>query len=216
MAAIEDRLGASIPKGLALQDEAGRQVTLGDCLGEKPVLLAPVDFDCPEHLQRHARQPFRRAGAVRPQARRGVRAPGREHRSERRPSGGYRQRFETATPAHFLAGDATRLIDAMGFRYAYDPDTDQYAHPTAVAALTSLYGYPFETFDLRLALSEAGEGTVGNLADRLWLLCFHYDPKLGTYTPAVLGTLQAGGALIAVLLAGGIIVALRREKRRRP
>jgi protein SCO1 len=48
----------------------------------------------------------------------------------------YRLRFETAIPAHFLAGDATRLLDAMGFRYAYDPDTDQYAHPAAVAALT--------------------------------------------------------------------------------
>jgi protein SCO1/2 len=103
------------------------------------------------------------------------------------------------------------------------PTPTKYAHPAAVAALTPdgrlarwPYGYPFETFDLRLALSEAGEGTVGNLADRLCLLCFRCDPKLGAYTPAVLGALQAGGALTAVLLGGGIIVALRREKRRRP
>jgi protein SCO1/2 len=229
MAAIENRLGASIPKGLALQDEAGRQVTLGDYLGEMPVLLAPVDFDCQNicgvtltglfgALELFDRKPGEAFEllivSIDPSAGQAEAAAAKAE---------YRLRFETAMLAHFLAGDTTRLLDAIGFRYAYDADTHQYAHPAAVAALTPdgrlarwLYGYPFETFDLRLALSEAGEGTVGSLADRLWLLCFRYDPKLGTYTPVVLGALQAGGALTAVLLGGGIIVALRREKRRRP
>jgi protein SCO1/2 len=227
-AAIEDRLGASIPRDLVLWDDAGQQVKLGDHLGKKPILLAPVDFDCRNicgvtlagllgALDLFDRKPSEAFEllivSIDPSAGRAGAAAAKAEQ---------RERFDVAAAAHFLTGDAAPLLDALGFRYAYDPDTDQYAHPAAVAVLTPdgrlarwLYGYPFEAFDLRLALSEAGESTVGSLTDRLWLLCFRYDPKLGTYTPVVLGALQAGGALTALLLGGGIVVALWREKRRR-
>jgi protein SCO1 len=134
----------------------------------------------------------------------------------------YRERFETAAGAHFLTGDAAPLLAAIGFRYAYDSGTGQYAHPAAVAALRPdgrlarwLYGYPFETFDLRLALTDAGGEKVGGLADRLWQLCFRYDPKIGAYTPAILRALKAGGALTVLLVGGGIALALRRERGRK-
>ena len=46
IAAIEDRVGAAVPKDLSLHDQNGRQVRLGHYLTGKPLLLAPVDFDC--------------------------------------------------------------------------------------------------------------------------------------------------------------------------
>ena len=40
---------------------------------------------------------------------------------------------------HFLTGDEPQikqLADAVGFRYAYDPDSKQYAHASAIMLLT--------------------------------------------------------------------------------
>jgi hypothetical protein len=57
---------------------------------------------------------------------------------------------------------------AIGFRYGYDAATDQYIHPAAAGVVTPdgrlarwFYGYPFEAFDLRLAVIEAGGGAIG-------------------------------------------------------
>jgi protein SCO1/2 len=40
------RLGAALPADLVLTDAAGRPVALGEFLGERPLLLAPIDYDC--------------------------------------------------------------------------------------------------------------------------------------------------------------------------
>jgi protein SCO1/2 len=125
-----------------------------------------------------------------------------------------------ASDVHFLAGDALPLIAALGFGSGYDPLSGQYAHPAAVAAVTLdgrlarwLYGYPFEPADLRLALTEAGGGRIGGLGDRLWLLCYGYDPVTGRYTAAVGRLLTAGGGLTVLLLGGSVLILLRRERR---
>jgi protein SCO1/2 len=108
----------------------------------------------------------------------------------------------------------------MGFHYAYDSTTDQYAHPAAVAVVTPdghlarwLYGYPFEPSDIRLALTEASAGSIGTLADRLWLLCYCYDPATGTYSVRVNQALEAGGGLTVLLLGGLVLMLLRHERR---
>jgi len=227
-AAIEDRLGALLPTDLALQDAAGRAVRLGDYLGAKPLLLAPVDLDCQNICGVTLGGLLDALGAL-------ERTPGEDFEllvvsidPQEGPAEAvaaraeYQARFAAAAGARYLTGDARPLLEAIGFRYAYDPVTGQYAHPAAVAVVAPdgrvarwLYGYPFEPFDLRLALSEAGDGTIGSLAERLSLLCFRYDPATGAYTATVLGALQAGCALTALLLGGGIALALRRERRGR-
>ncbi len=64
---------------------------------------------------------------------------------------------------HFLTGEEPeikRLADAVGFRYAYDPDSKQYAHASAIMLLTpegkiSRYFYGIQLSGARLA---AGTG----------------------------------------------------------
>ena len=58
-----------------------------------------------------------------------------------------------------------RVTDAVGFQYAYDEESKQFAHAAALFVLTPdgrvsryLYGIDFPPRDLRLALVEAGEG----------------------------------------------------------
>jgi protein SCO1 len=112
-------------------------------------------------------------------------------------------------------------MEALGFNYAFDPATGQYAHPTAVAVLTPdgrlarwLYGYPFKPRDIRFALVEASEGAIGTLFDRVWLLCYGYDPKTGTYNALVGRLLQAGGGLTVLALGGLVAGMLWRERQK--
>ena len=43
------------------------------------------------------------------------------------------------------------------------------------------YGVEYSPKELRLALVESGEGTIGSAIDELLLYCFHYDPESGRY-----------------------------------
>lgn len=227
IADIEDRLGTALPLELALENADGRPVRLGDLVGQRPAMLVPVDLDCQNICGITLAGLFEALNDV--QSR-----PGEDYEllvvsidPKTRPAqahaarADYRKRFASASGASFLTGDAQPLLDRIGFRFAYDPETDQYAHPAAVAVVNGegrlarwLYGYPFTAFDLRLALEDAGGSEIGGLTDRLWQLCFRYDPKLGAYTPAILDALKIGGVLTVLLIGGGIALALRQERGR--
>ena len=226
-AAIEDRLGAPLPAEPFLRDETGAERRPADLVGARPILLVPVDLDCPNICGLTVHDLF---DALRKIDGR----PGRDYdvvlvsidpTEGPADAAAYRARladaFEEARGALVLTGDARPLLEALGFTYSLDDTTAQYAHPAAVAVLTPdgrlarwLYGYPFVPFDLRLALSEASDAKIGRLAERLWLLCYAYDPETGRYTASVMGALQAGGVLTVLMLGGGIGLALHRERRK--
>lgn len=231
-AALEPRLGTQVPADGTFTDASGASVRLADYLGDKPLLLAPVDLDCGnicgvtlgmlfDALDAMSLEPGSYAVAV-------VSIDGRETPADARAARAeYLERFERldADVVHVLVdrGDSVRrLTEAIGFEYAYDAATDQFAHPSAVAVLTPdgrlarwLFGYPFQPSDLRLALIDAGGGAIGTLAERLWLLCHSYDPKTGTYNAAVDVALKTGGGLTLVVLGGFVALMLRRERRGR-
>jgi protein SCO1 len=231
--AIEPKLGAKLPTGGEFLDHAGRQVTLADYLGKVPVLVAPVDYGCVNicgvtlaglfaaldqmDLEPGAYQVL--AASMDP--RDGV-AQARDERAKSLARFGRKGAGEIV---HFLVGEggaSHTLLEALGFEYAYDPAIDQYAHSAAVAVLTPdgrlarwLYGYPFAPSDIRLALVEAGGGAIGTLADRVWLLCYGYDPKTGTYSALIGRILEAGGGATVLVLGGLIAGLLWRERRTR-
>jgi len=131
--------------------------------------------------------------------------------------------------AHFVtvdAGTIGSLTDALGYRYRYDAADDQYLHPAAAYVLRGdgavsrvLTGIGLSGADLRLALVEAGDGRIGTTADRIRLLCSHFDPAQGTYNVAVSRLMAGtGGATVVILalLIGGLILVGRRQPLRRP
>ena len=73
---------------------------------------------------------------------------------------------------HFLTGNEPsikRLTEAVGFRYTYDPRTDQFAHASGILVLTPagkisryFYDVHYSPRDLRLGLVEASAGRVGS------------------------------------------------------
>ena len=68
--------------------------------------------------------------------------------------------------------------------------------------------------DLRLALVEAGDGTVGGLADQIHLLCYGYDPAKGIYTERITTLLSYAAGACVLILAAGIFAMIMRERRR--
>jgi protein SCO1 len=124
---------------------------------------------------------------------------------------------------HFLTdhqGNTKRLADQVGFKYHWDAKTEQWAHTAAIMVLTPdgrvsqyLYGVRFKERDLRLALTEASEGKLGTLADKLILFCFHYDPEAKGYVPFARNLMKAGGGLMVLVMGIAITVLFRRERK---
>jgi protein SCO1/2 len=126
---------------------------------------------------------------------------------------------------HFLTGSAreiSALTRAVGFRYAYNAEVDQYAHPSGIMVVTPdgrlshyFYGIEYGPRDLRLALIDAADRKIGSPADQLLLACFHYDPKTGKYSLAVMTIVRAAG-IATIGGIGAVILLLRRRERREP
>ena len=110
------------------------------------------------------------------------------------------------------------LASSVGFSSKYDELRDQFAHPAAVIVTTSngrisrtLDPLALNPLDLRLALTEAGQGRIGTLADRVALLCYGWDAATGIYTLQIRRILMLSGIATALLLIGGIAALHYRE-----
>ena len=106
----------------------------------------------------------------------------------------------------------------MGFKYAYDKTSGQFAHDAVSFVLTPegrisryLYGVDVLPRDFRLAMVEAGAGRVGTSFDRLLLSCFQYDPVNRKYAPYALGFVRIGAGLVFLMLATLLTVLWRKE-----
>ena len=131
-------------------------------------------------------------------------------------------RLNAAGGWHFLTGadpSIKQLANAVGFEYAYDPKTDNFAHGTLLTVLTPegklsryFYGFEYNPRDLRLGIVEASAGKVGKATDQILLLCYHYDPSTGKYSRSAMTFVRAGGVATMMTLAGFIFVLLRKER----
>jgi protein SCO1/2 len=116
-------------------------------------------------------------------------------------------------------GNTRRLANQVGFNYRWDEKTQQWAHAAAIMLLTPdgrisryLYGVRFKDRDLRLGLTEASEGKLGSVGDKLLLFCFHYDPEAKGYVPFARNIMKIGGGLSVLLLGIVLSFLFRRER----
>ncbi len=127
---------------------------------------------------------------------------------------------------HFLVGqdpEIKRVADSIGYKYVYDPETAQYAHPSGIVVATPggkisryFFGVQYDAKDVRLGLVEASANKIGSPADKLLLYCFHYDPLSGKYNVAVMNLIRMFGIVTVVVIALAIFLMLRREKAGKP
>jgi len=230
---IDQRLNASVPAALEFRDETGNAVALRAYLGRKPVVLAPVYYGCPRlctEIMTGLASSLKAVG-FRPGREFDVVAFSFDPKDTPEHAAAKKQKFlqrygrpETAPGWHFLTGDPSAiraLTEAIGYRYAFDGKSQQFAHASAILILTPqgkisryLYGVEYAPRDIRLALIEASQEKIGNLLDRAMLFCYHYDPADGRYTSAVLRSLRGAAALTLLSLGAFWIAMFRRERRR--
>ena len=98
------------------------------------------------------------------------------------------------------------LTSAVGFRYTYDSEHNQYNHPSAAIFLSPqgkitryLYELGFTGNTLKMATIEAGEGTVGSPMDMIALWCVHYDPLENRYSASARRLMSIAGAFFVVI-----------------
>jgi protein SCO1/2 len=227
---IDQKLNDAIPLDLAFRDEHSNVVQLSTFFGQKPVVLALVYYNCPmlctqvlNGLDRSLKDVPMDIGkdfdvvtlSIDPSETPRLAAAKRDLYA------GIYGRPGAAEGWHFLTGEESqirKLANAVGFRYAYDADSKQFAHASAVMVLTPggkisryFYGISYAARDMRLGLVEASEGKIGSPVDQLLLFCYHYDPETGKYGLLISRVIKAG-ALLTVLAIGILVLVLSRNE----
>jgi protein SCO1/2 len=227
---FEQRLDTMLPLDARFRDEAGRDVTLGDYFGKRPVVLAFVYYSCPMLCTQVLNGVSSAAKALPFTAGKDFDVvyvsfdprdtPHAASEKKRTQLEDYRQ-TPTAAGWHFLTGEEPsirRVTKAAGFSYRWDKATGQYAHVSGVLVATPdgrlsryFYGVEYSPKELRMAIVESSKGKTGSLVDRLLLYCYHYDPATGRYGAIAMNLVRLGGVVTLVALGGFIWLMRRRE-----
>ena len=230
---FDQRLDNQVPLDVEFRDETGAVVRLEDLIGERPVLLSLVYYECPMLCTLVLNGKVEAMGRIPYKVGQEYDAitlsfdPSETHVLAARKKDAYTGVLDQEKAAdgwHFLVGEKEQIdqiCDAVGFSYKYVEETGEYAHRSGIVLLTpggkvSRYfpGIEYEPRDLRLGLVEASAGKIGTLSDRLSLLCFHYDPAVGTYGFVIMNVLRLACFATVGVLAVALAVFLRREHRR--
>ena len=225
----EQRLGNPLPRDARFRDEQGRDVTIGDYLGRHPVVLVPAYYHCPmlctlvlDAVTRSLRGVGSAASDL------DVVVIGFDPAETPAQAAARKASLLGADdqPArwHLLTGDEPDIravTDAIGFRYSWDAEHRQWAHPAGIVVVTPdgrvaryLFGIDYGPRDLRLALVEASAGKVGNPVDSLVLYCYHYNPMTGRYGLVIMRAMRLAGGATVLALGSFIFIMLRRERTR--
>lgn len=228
---LDQRLNSQVPLDLAFVDDHGQPVQLKQYFGSKPVILIMVYYQCPM-LCTQVLNGFASAMVA-------VRrfTIGREFevvtvsidpRDGPQEAAEAKQRYlrryhrpEAEQGWHFLTGKKDQidaLAQAVGFRYAWDPEVKQYAHASGIMLLTPqgrvaqyYYGIEYAPRDIQLGLIEASQGKIGNVVDEVLLYCYHYDPRQGKYGAAIFNILRLSALATVLVLGGFMLLMFRRD-----
>jgi protein SCO1/2 len=218
--------GARLDLGLAAPDTTGRRRTIAQILGGRPAFVNFVDYTCNTLCGTDLlllADGIHRAGL----------SP-RDFRiivigiDPKDPPQAALAMENSEIPAAlrsastFLLPDqntVARATSELGFRYAYDPKIDQFAHPAVIYVIDSggvvrqlLSPLALTAGDMRRVL----QNSVGStFIQQIHSLCYGYDPSTGTYNLRVTFLLRAAALFTLILLGTGILLLSRAWRWRR-
>ena len=227
---IDQKLNRQVPLDLTFQDESGRTVPLGTYFGKKPVILTLVYYQCPMLCTQVLNGMTSALKTLTFDAGKDYEVVAVSIDPRETPQMAAEKKAvylkEYGRPGddqgwHFLVGNQqniSALADAVGFRYAWDARTQQYAHATAIMVLTPggklaqyFYGIEYSPRDVRFGLVQASQGRIGTLVDSVLLYCYHYDPTAGKYGLVVTRALQLGAGATLLILGGFLIIMFKAD-----
>jgi protein SCO1/2 len=227
---FEPPLNGQMPLDLHFRDETGRDVSLREFFGQKPVILAFVYYNCPmlcDQVQMGVVGTLRMLSFN----------PGLDYEvlfvsfdsrdtpeqaaEKKKTALSHFRRPETAAGWHFLTGSKESIeaaTKAANFRFTFDAKSNLFAHASGVLVLTPdgrisryFYGVEYPGRDMRLGLVDASAGKIGSPIDHVLLFCYHYDPTTAKYSASILRIIRLGGVLTILCIVGGILISRRRE-----
>jgi protein SCO1/2 len=229
---FEQHPGHQVSRDLVFHDESGRALTLGELFGKQPLILVPGYYRCPmlctmindglinalENLRSSVSSDFQVVDLSID--------PNETSASAAEKKALYVRRYGRSGSAagwHCLVGDEksiAQLADEVGYRYAYDPQTKQYAHPSGVIVLTPqgkisryVFGAAFNSTELRDALAAARNGKSGSVLSEIFLLCYHYNPITGKYGQLILSTLRVASVGFVALIGWWVFLMASRASK---
>jgi protein SCO1/2 len=230
---VTERIGAQVPLAVPFTEARRGPTRLGQVLdGKRPVLLVLAYARCTMLCSLVLR-------GVASVAHRMTLAPGRDYQlivisldpretvdeAARKQSALLAELGGAAAPARgpYLVGTRPSIdavAGAIGFRYAWDPRTEQYAHPAVMFVLTpdarvarTLHGIEFDPDEVSAALADATAGRMVTKAAADVMRCFRFDPASRRAGARAQRFLQIGAASIFVMLVAGIGVLIAWERR---
>ncbi|MGE5181575.1 MAG: SCO family protein [Acidobacteriota bacterium] len=230
---LDQHLGDRVPLDLSFTEAAGRRVHLGDYFdGKRPVLLVLAYVRCkmlcslvlhettdavrgmPLALDRDYRvvtvsiDPHEEAASANMRRTDLLREAGHPGETARWPF-----LVGAEHPIHALA-------DALGFRYRWDPASEQFAHPAVMFVLTPdgrisryLEGIEVEPATVASALRDAAKGTIGEPISDSVLSCFHFDPAERAHREQIDRFLMIGGSALILVLGSAVLGLYLWERR---
>ena len=218
--------GARVPTVLRFKDLNGHDVSLGDAIAGRPTLLLPADFTCTQICGPALSIATSALGETGLQAGRdySVVVVGIDAKDSIEDARRFTSSQVGGPGVSVLTGSGetiNSLMAAIGYHFQRDSANDAIAHPAAYVTLTAdgrvsrmLSSLALQPTDVKLALLEAGGGSVGGFAGRIALLCYGFDAVHGIYTRQIATLIQIGGGLTVAILATALGLMLWRTAKR--
>jgi len=232
---FDQKLGAQLSLNLWFRDETGKDVKLGDYFGRKPVILVLGYYQCPMLCNSTFNGMVEALNDMRWSIGREFQVihisidPTETPQLASAKKQTYLKRYGRVGAGdgwHFLTGEQRAiqlLTEQAGFRYAYDRDVKQYAHPGGLIIVTPqgkitkyLAGVTYSPEKLFTALEDASQERIGDRIKDLFLLCFSHNPSRGKYGTTILIVARSLGVGTCLGLTCLIVVLARREHRKQP
>jgi protein SCO1/2 len=227
---FEQKLNQQVSRDLQFRDEQGQSVKLGNYFGNRPVILVLGYYGCPmlctlvlngtveglQDLKGNAGEQFEVVNvSIDPHETPALASAKKKTYLKRYGRAGAESGW------HFLTGDEAsirQLADEVGYRYAYDEKSRQYAHPSGLVILTPkakvshyMLGVTFPGEEINSALKVAAADKVGSPVQQLLMLCFHYTPITGKYGLLVMTVVRICGLITLLLLGRLIFLTIRKD-----
>jgi protein SCO1/2 len=230
---ITEKIGQKLDLSTMVKNEKGEAVPLSSFFkSHHPVIFSPVYFTCPNLCNFHLNGLTDTLKKVDWSPSNQFEVVAFSFDSKETPEDAAKKkemylkiydRPGTANGWHFVTADEAtvqKVTQQLGFKFKWNPESIQWSHASAAIMISPdgmitryLPGIQFEPRDVKLALNEAADGKVGNIADTVMLFCFKYDRHQSKYGLQVYRVMQLGGAATVLLLALWLIPVFLRAKR---
>ena len=219
---IEERFGAVVDHSLVFTDHNAQTHRLGDFFGDKPVILtlnywrckSLCTFQLGNLAEIVSEVPWKIGKDYRMVTISFDPTDTSELAQEARNLYLSKGQLPHDTDWIFLTGEQHAIdsvTNSLGFFYKHDKESNEFAHSAALFFFSPagrlsryLYGIQYSPLDMRLSLTEAAEGKIGTLSDRILLTCFHYNPTTGKYDGLALQFLNVVAYLVLFVLVACI------------